>query len=473
MSLVQRFLEHVRQHDVVPRGSRVVVACSGGGDSTALALLVAATRDALVPRALVLAHLDHGLRAASADESRAVAALARRYGYEARCERREVRRAAGESPEEAARRVRYAFLCDVARDTGATHVLTAHHMDDQAETVLQRVLRGTGPAGLGGIPERRPLAHGVALVRPLLPFRAAALRTWLRAIGVTWFEDPGNLDGNERARLRHAGIPALAACVERDPVPLLARLASNMAESSAPATRDVARAFVHAQPGGIVLHEGFARLPRALRAATLRESAPALRGDRPLTRNELDRLLTLVAGDAAQDATEGVTGEVTGLAVERRGRAWAIVAARPAPMAAEVPAAVHVAVPGATTIWDGRELVIDVVNAGNDAFLERLACRDGSVEIAAVDRLRAPFVVRARRDGDRLRPLGWDHEARLTHVLGRRGIAAAERRLLPLLCDADGIVWAVGVALADRVRVTADTRRIAVLRVTAHRAPPA
>jgi tRNA(Ile)-lysidine synthase len=456
MDLSARFVDHVRKQELLPAGARVLVACSGGADSSALAVLVAEQAAGLGLESVVLAHLDHGLRPGSAEEQDRVASLARRLGAGFTGERRTVTRNPDESPEAAARRVRYGFLEDAARVHGATHVVTAHHADDQAETVLQRILRGTGPHGLRGIPTTRSLASGPSLVRPLLPFRRVALRELLTLRGISWVEDPTNVDGNLRARLRHQALPVLANCVGRDPVPLLARLAANIAASAVPDDDTIAAAFLELGPDSVVLHRGFERLPQTLRAAALRAALPDVRGGAPLTRDEVERLLGALDGTADT--------QVAGLAVEATPGAWLVRASTaPPPAPRERP----LDVPGTTRLWDELRLEVTIRDACNAVFLERLACRDGTLEIADADALSGALRARARREGDRIQPFGAGSSTRLGHLLQRRGIAADVRDRLPLICDAEGIVWAVGACLANRVRVTPATRRVATLRVTA------
>jgi tRNA(Ile)-lysidine synthase len=228
--LVADFIGHVRGAGLFGPGDRVLVACSGGADSVALAHLVARSAKRLGLRGVTLAHLDHGLRADSRRDAEFVLALGKRLGLPIVAERRVVRKRRGESPEAAARRVRYAFLERAAKAARAGVIVTAHQMDDQAETVLLAILRGTGTRGLAAIRPARPLRRGSAirLVRPLLPFRRERLREWLARWSETWREDPTNEDGNVRARLRRRGLPALHDCTGRDPVPLLARLAANV-----------------------------------------------------------------------------------------------------------------------------------------------------------------------------------------------------------------------------------------------------
>jgi tRNA(Ile)-lysidine synthase len=206
----------LRARRLAADGDRVVVALSGGADSTALLLALRGIARGRGPRLrLVAAHLDHGLRPGSAADARAARALARRLRIPFRGARlRGLRTGAGGSLERAARRARYAFLAAVARGAGADAVATAHHADDRAETVLHRLLQGATLRGLAGMPARRPLpgAPGCRVVRPLFDVDREAVLGYLRDRGVPHREDPTNADGsNARSRLRARVIPAIRA----------------------------------------------------------------------------------------------------------------------------------------------------------------------------------------------------------------------------------------------------------------------
>lgn len=205
-SLPDRFARHVRESGLFEGAGRLVVACSGGGDSTALLLLVRAWA---APRGVPVAavHVAHGLRGeAGLEDARFCAGLTARlgvpYGFlsaDVPGERRK-----GESVEAAARRLRYRALLAQASGAGAL-VLTGHTRDDQAETVLLHLERRLG-RGRGGIRPRRP--DGV--VRPLLPFSRAELRAYLEAEGVPWREDETNVnEAFARNRVRRVVLPAL------------------------------------------------------------------------------------------------------------------------------------------------------------------------------------------------------------------------------------------------------------------------
>jgi tRNA(Ile)-lysidine synthase len=186
-----------------------IVGVSGGADSVALLLGLVRLEPAAAGRRLVVAHADHGLRVESAADLAFVAELARNLGL--RFVSRRLTLAAsggGEGLEARARRLRYAFLAEAAHELGARHVLVAHTADDQAETILHRILRGTGVAGLAGMRRSRCLADGVALVRPLLEVPREAARAFLEAVGQDWREDASNADlGRARNFLRHEILP--------------------------------------------------------------------------------------------------------------------------------------------------------------------------------------------------------------------------------------------------------------------------
>ncbi len=194
--------------------SPVVVAVSGGADSVGL-LLGLLQLGPTVGRRLVVAHAEHDLRAEAPADRAFVTRLAEGIGAPVAWRRLTVRDPAavrGEGLEGRARRLRYGFLADVARETGAHHVLVAHTADDQAETILHRVLRGTGVAGLAGMRRTRVLADGIALVRPLLSVSRATMRRFLADLGQAWREDATNTD-TSRARnfLRHEILSRCAA----------------------------------------------------------------------------------------------------------------------------------------------------------------------------------------------------------------------------------------------------------------------
>lgn len=190
---------------VLHGGAGNVLAFSGGPDSACLLHLLL---DRGLGSRLRVVHVDHGLDDASAERARSARALAARLGADCRIERLTRDEAIGGGPEAAARRARYQRLCGLMRP--GDHLLTAHHADDQIETVLLRLLRGAGPTGLAGMAALRPLPPGF-LARPLLRCARADILAYLEARGIEPVDDPSNRDpAFDRNYLRHRVLPAMA-----------------------------------------------------------------------------------------------------------------------------------------------------------------------------------------------------------------------------------------------------------------------
>jgi tRNA(Ile)-lysidine synthase len=297
-----------------------LVAVSGGGDSVALLLGLLRLAAPATGSRLVVAHADHGLRPDSAADRDFVERLAAGHGLRSVTARLQVAaETGGEGLEARARRLRYAFLAETAHEVGARHVVVAHTADDQAETVLHRILRGTGPAGLVGMRRSRTLADGVALVRPLLHVPRRLARAFLEATGQTWREDHSNED-RRRARnfLRHEVLPRCVAGPYPAAVAALQRLASQTG-AGADALTSAAECILEAHgrrgaDGSVALRrEGLRDLHPHLQSELFavvwrREGWPR----RDMTAAHYRQLAELVGGDegAAIDCPGGVRATV-------------------------------------------------------------------------------------------------------------------------------------------------------------------
>ena len=268
------------------RGEGAVVAVSGGADSTALLLaLEELKRLRLLHVELTAAHLDHGLRGEEgAGDARWVERVAREHGFECvvgHAPVSERAREAGENLEQAARGARYEFLAGAARARAARAVLAAHTLDDQAETVLLRLLRGSGAEGLGGMAAERTLDAGgdVQLRRPLLAWaRRADTEAYCRERGVGFRTDEMNRDERfARARVRHKLLPLLESFNPRA-AEALARTASLLREDSAALDELAAALLEEARAGvGARAGEGAASDASPLRVEALARAGVALR----------------------------------------------------------------------------------------------------------------------------------------------------------------------------------------------------
>jgi tRNA(Ile)-lysidine synthase len=276
----RRLLREWRQRGWPLRGERLLVAISGGADSAALLLaLEELQRVGLLGVEVTAGHLDHGLRGAtSAADALWVEGLARDLGFECVVGRASLSERAGENLEQAARQARYEFLAGAARSCGARAVLAAHTLDDQAETVLLRLLRGSGAEGLAGMAPERTLEVGgeVALRRPLLTWaRRADTERYCRERGVEFRADAMNEDERfARVRVRRRLLPLLETINPRASE-ALARTASLLREDSTALDQLAAALLEKAQT-----REGTTETPAGaypLNVKSLTSAAPALR----------------------------------------------------------------------------------------------------------------------------------------------------------------------------------------------------
>ena len=296
--------------DELGAGSLVLVACSGGADSLALAAALAHEG----PRRGIRAGgvtVDHGLQPGSAERARDVAATLTGLGLNP-VEIAAVGAAAlnGEGgPEAAARSARYAALDDAASRTGAAAVLLAHSLDDQAETVLLGLARGSGARSLAGMPAHRGIYR-----RPLLGVGRATLRAACDALGLRPWDDPQNADPSyARARVRHQALPALEAALGPGVAQALARSAGQLRADAELLDELAAMGAERARAGGGGWRaDVLASLPGAIRTRVLRQAAVAA-GCPPgaLTARHIEALDRLVTGWRGQQWTD-LPGRVRG-----------------------------------------------------------------------------------------------------------------------------------------------------------------
>jgi tRNA(Ile)-lysidine synthase len=296
---VRRALAGIRE------GGMVIVALSGGADSLALAAATAFEAGKLGVRAVAVT-VDHDLQPRSAQVAATAAEFARTIGLEARVVPADVGVEGG--PEAAARDARYAALASAASEFGANAVLVGHTLDDQAETVLLGLARGSGAASLQGMAPRSDLAPGVALLRPLLDVRRATTRAACAAEGVQPWEDPHNADPRfTRVRVRERVLPVLETELGPGIAEALARTAAQLRED-ADAFEEMIEETIediveHAEAGISVSAAALAANPAALRHRIIRHVVAAEFGS-SLTRSqtlEVARLVTEWAGQGPID----------------------------------------------------------------------------------------------------------------------------------------------------------------------------
>lgn len=444
-TLERFFLDEQR----VAEGDQIVVAFSGGPDSTALLWAMARLAGAARFRILA-AHLDHALDGGSADRARAAVALAASLGVPWVAERREVgaHQRSGESLEAAARRLRYAFLEEVRESTGARWVATAHHRDDQAETVLLRILFGSGIEGLAGIQPQRG-----RLVRPLLTLPRSALDAALAGRGLSPLADPTNADLRlPRNRLRHHLLPRLEAETRELPQRLAALATAARGARRTLTGRLEEHLLCRSTEAGVTVDrrrfEALSPELRRLALAALHRRAGAPYPAGRSAREELERQLARTSRSSRSGARLGCDCGA--------GWRWEAHRDRLALRRAHHPEnpgpafAYTFRIPGRLEIPE-LGLGIRITRRATTAWMFR-----GSPRRAGLALPLEPgdeVTVRNRRPGDRLHPLGAGGSRRLKEVLIDCGVPRAARDHLPLLLLGERIAWVPGVTIDEAFRL--------------------
>ena len=422
MSLLDRFAAHLDGMGL--QGRRALVAVSGGPDSVALLDLLVRTRERHGLE-LVAAHLDHGIHPESGVVADRVRTLAATYGVPLEVGRLELGSSATET---LARTERYAWLEAARARVDADLIFTAHHRNDQIETVLMRVLSGSGPAGLAGM---APVAGRI--VRPLLPFERAELAAHIENAGLATWMDPANADSRHlRSWLRTELLPVL-----RERLPQveshLVRLAGQAAQNRAAwgAALDAIPALDLRQDGtGIsVAASSLADYDSPLKQALI--LALARRAGCPLGPTRVDRVLRLL--DRAASGTRVPLGGSWNAEVSF-GRLRIYSGA-----VELVPPPLTMAGSPGTGTWGRWRFRLTV-----DAAPER---QDRVALIAWFT--RAPLTVRSWAPGERMKPLGGPGRRLLVRCFQDEGIPRSQRSAWPVLAHNDAIAWIPGVCRSD------------------------
>ncbi len=475
-------METIRRHRMLRAGEGVGVGVSGGADSVALLRLLDALRTELGFRLLVL-HFNHQLRGQESDaDERFVAHLAAERGLECVSAREDVAAEArkhGWNVEDAARRLRYQFFSTIVDSGRATRIAVAHTADDQAETLLAHLLRGTGPTGLAAI---YPVAGHV--VRPLLEIRRQELCEYLGSLQQTWREDSSNQDTTRlRARIRHLLLPQIerefqpAAVARLDQLAALARedenfwaaliadryaaLVERTSEGHAVRIRDLL-VPLHLEPSAISAADGSSALA-ALSKRLVRRMYEELKGDRrQLTARHVEQVLHL--------ATSCLSGHrivlPAGIVVERSFDRLIFSLSERAGLGAETLGTERTAQPYEYVVeLPGEDsATVSIPEIGRRFRLKRIdwpagaSDTSGQAEVLDADRLCLPLILRSWRPGDSYRPQGRRRVHKLKRLLLECRVAARQRPGWPVLTSAGTLVWARGLPVAEGFAPRANTK---------------
>lgn len=464
MDLAMRVRKLAEHEGLWQPGDTVIAAVSGGADSTALLHVLVRLAE---PCGLTItaAHVNHGFRPSeSAREAELVEALCRRLGvpldiaaYDLPARLAE----AGGNPQEEARALRYAFLHETAARRGASRIALAHHADDQAETVLMHLIRGSGAAGLTGMPLRRS-EKNVELIRPFIRMYKTEILAYCQREGLDYAEDSSNRKTVYfRNRVRLELLPLLTAYNPRITEALVRQAEISAAEHDY-LTRETEAAFAAAavrEKGGITLkHRDFAGLHLALQRRLIKLILNYLGvGNRTIPMERVEAVREAAADEAGSNAVIEIAGDIV-FRREYDTLYWSSTGAAPhaaAGFAYEVPEGAGVLdVPEAS----GRFIFRHDERSDTDGLPVPEARHTAYFD---AEELRLPLCVRSRKPGDRMAVMGLNGTKKVQDMFVDGKIAPARRERIPLVLDAEGVLlWVPGVRRSSIAPVSAHTRRV-------------
>jgi tRNA(Ile)-lysidine synthase len=469
---------------------KILLAVSGGADSTALLYALCAIKAENVPALplagklsgdILCAHINHQLRGSESDGDEAfVIAQADKLNLAITTRRLDVRGFARKnklSIETAARKLRIESLLDIAEANDCKWVATAHQKDDNAETIIQRLVRGTGFRGLGGIWPVRKFADGIGFVRPLLCVRRDEIVEYLNKRNLKWRVDRTNDDCKYRRNyIRHRLLPALQQQCNGSIVEQLSELARSAQKFYSLVCSSVEKIWpqlTDCTADNVTLDlKSFLAQPPAVKVEIVRRSLTYLGGgERDLTHRHYERILQL-----SQQKTNGrEIGLPDGFVV------WCeygkLIFARAKGVLKpeeQISKSIKLEVPGRARF--GRYLIESAIFDAGYSMLDargriksRIENRESkieSVEWFDLDNVKLPLVVRSREDGDRFVPLGLREEKKVGKFLTAAKVPQQIRKKVFIVADAEKIIWVWPIRMCGQAKITDKTKKILRLQIT-------
>jgi len=451
----------------------VLLAVSGGADSTALLYAMHALKTrGILSTDLFCAHINHQLRGSQSDaDEDFIVAEAARLNLEIITRKVDVQGFALEnklSIETAARKLRIENLMDIAKSSGCNTIVTAHQKDDNAETVLQRLARGTGFRGLGGIWPERTFGEEIRFVRPLLCVGRKDIIEYLNKRNLKWRIDRTNENCKYRRNyIRHRLIPALQKECSKEIAEQLFELSK-----SAQHFYSMVRSYADKVWPNLAICKGntvtldlklFSDQQPAVKVEIIRQSLAVIgSGERDLTQEHYEKILQL-----AEQAVSGKKIELPDRFLVWREYGDLVFApgGKKCLLEKESSGTETIAVPGRTRLVSClvEATVLDADHVDMEKFK---AEKTDFVEWFDFDKLNCPLAIRARRQGDRFWPLGLSSEKKIGKFLTDAKVPQEIRQKTLIVSDNKKIIWTWPIRISEQVRISDKTRKILQLRIT-------
>ncbi len=458
---------------------KTLLAVSGGADSTALMYAVCAIKaEGILGGDTLCAHINHQLRGPESDGDEAfVIAQADKLNLTITTRRVDVRGFARKnklSIETAARKLRIESLLDIAEANNCKWIATGHQKDDNAETVLHRLVRGTGFRGLGGIWPLRCFADGISFVRPLLCVRRDEIVEYLRKRNLKWRVDRTNDDCRYRRNyIRHRLLPALQRQCKGSIVEQLAELAQSAQRFYSLVCSEAEKVWskiAEVSDEKVTLNlKSFLAQPQPVKVELVRRSLTHLgSGEGDLTHQHYEGILQLaqqnISGSAVRRPVEKIELPNGFVVWHEYGNLIFARAKGVSKPKEQVSKSIKVQVPGRTRF--GRYLIEAAIFEAEERKFEKFKAQKTSfVEWFDLDKVSLPLVVRFRQAGGRFWPLGLASEKKVGKFLTAAKVPQEIRKKVLVVADSEKIIWVWPIRISEQAKVTGETRKILQLRI--------
>jgi tRNA(Ile)-lysidine synthase len=451
---------------------KILLAVSGGADSTALLYAMCAINaENILSGDILCAHINHQLRGAESDGDEAfVITQADKLNLTVITKRLDVRRFARKnklSIETAARNLRIESLLDIAQANDCKWVATAHQKDDNAETVIQRLVRGTGFRGLGGIWPVRKFADSIGFARPLLCVSRGEIVEYLSKRNLKWRIDRTNDDCKYRRNfIRHRLLPALQQQCDGSIVEQLSELARSAQKFYNLVCSSVEKIWpqlIDCAAGNVTLElKSFLAQPPAVKIEIVRRSLIHLgSGERDLTHQHYEKVLQLAQQKTSGKQIELPDGFMVWCEYGKLIFARAEGVLKPEE---QISKGIKLEVPGRTRF--GRYLIEAVTFETERRESKKFNTRKTNfIEWFDLDKVKLPIAIRSRERGDRFVPLGLRGGKKVGKFLTAAKAPQEIRKKVLIVADAEKIIWVCPVRIGEQVKVTSGTRKILRLHV--------
>lgn len=444
--LLEKVKKTILDHELLKKKDKILVAYSGGVDSTVLLHLLLELREEW-SFTLFLGHFNHKLRQSAEEDEQFVRNVAQKQSLPLCIGSGDVRAQAEAMKmniEETGRKMRYEFLNREAADIGGAKIATGHTMTDQAETLLMRLMRGSGLRGLAGI---FPSVKG-KVVRPLLEVERDEIEAYLKATKVDFRMDESNLDRRFlRNRVRLDLLPSLRKNFEPAIIQHLGRMASIIRDEDAlleEMAQEKAHKAIVKKNGEVFLRlQDLSSFPRAMARRVVRNFITELRGSlRRISFDDVESILGLAEGKEYSLKED--------LVLRREGN-QVFLKQKTTPVQYEYE-------------WEG-EGILDITELGL-RFSGEKKKNEGIPDFSSDDQTRAlldfgklkfPLAVRDRREGDRYQPLGAPGQKKVKEIMRAKGIPLSQRKKHPVFLSGSEIIWILGLPVSDKFKIEKTT----------------